>query len=226
MNESQPLEDKHLEATNMQKSLWKDRAFWVALLAFLHLLAILILQMLGLAKARQGSNAPEPLVSWCSPIFSPFGEAVLDGNCNVYPIVQTFKKGVGCIMISGSQQMSWLKATVAGTGLSLALETFDICILALVHSTTRWRGVKMRRPWFTMFTGIAVLALILVFGVVYSSNLPPGISERVWIVTNVGSPLVYAGKLGTAGLRGAIIGWNDGVFAEWASTYFGSWAAD
>ena len=122
--------------------------------------------------------------------------------------------------------MSWLKATVAGTGLSLALETLDICILAMVHSTTRWRGVKMRRPWFSMFTGIAVLGLILVFGVMYASVLPPGISERVWVVTNVGSPVVYSGKLGTAGLRGAIIGWNDGVFSEWHSTYFGSYTAD
>ena len=129
-------------------------------------------------------------------------------------------------MIPGSQQLSWLKATVAGTALSLGLEMLDICILAMVHSTTRWRGVKMRRPWFTMFTGVAVLGLILVFGIVYGSVLPPGISERVWIVTNAGSPIVYSGKLGTAGLRGAIIGWNDGVFSQWATTYFGSWAAD
>ena len=52
-----------------------------------------------------------------------------------------------------------------------------------------------------------------------------GISERVWIVTNVDSPTVYSVKLGTAGLRGAIIGWNDGVFSDWQTTYFGSFTA-
>lgn len=83
----------------------------------------------------------------------------------------------------------------------------------------------MRRPWFTMFTGVAVLGLILVFGIIYGSTLPPGISQRVWIVTYADSPLIYSGELGTAGLRGAIIGWNDGVFSEWKATYFGSWGS-
>ena len=110
----------------------------MAVAALLLLLSVLILQILGLAKAVHGSKDPEPLVSWCSPIFAPFGIAVLDGNCNLYPIAQTFKKGAGCIMISGSQQMSWLKATVAGTALSLILEVLDIAILVLVHSKTRW----------------------------------------------------------------------------------------
>ena len=110
----------------------------MAVSALLLLLSVLILQILGLAKAVQGSKDPEPLVSWCSPIFAPFGVAVLDGNCNLYPIAQTFKKGAGCIMIQGSQQRSWLKATVAGTALSLVLEVLDVAVLVLVHSKTRW----------------------------------------------------------------------------------------
>ena len=120
--------------------------------------------------------------------------------------------------------MSWLKATVVGTGLSIALELMDICILATVHSGTRWRGMKMRRPWFTMISGVTVLGLLLVFGLIYSTMLPPGISERVWVIGYSGSVTVYRGKLGTAGLRGAMIGWNDGVFEDWGTTYFGSWA--
>lgn len=110
----------------------------MAVSALLLLLTVLVLQILGLAKAVRGSKDPEPLVSWCSPIFAPFGIAVLDGNCNLYPIAQRFKKGAGCIMIQGSQQMSWLKATVAGTALSLGLEVLDIAILVMVHSKTRW----------------------------------------------------------------------------------------
>ena len=84
--------------------------------------------------------------------------------------------------------------------------------------------MKMRRPWFTMFSGLAVLGLMLVFGVVYGTVLPPGISEKVWVVTDAGTVKVYEGELGTAGLRGAMIGWNDGVFQAWGNTYFGSWA--
>ena len=80
----------------------------------------------------------------------------------------------------------------------------------------------MRRPWFTMFSGIAVLGLILIFGITYASMLPPGISERVWIVTQAGGVTVYEGELGPAGLRGAMIGWNDGVFKAWGSTYMGT----
>ena len=204
--------------------LFTSRPLYIAFIAFLLLISIFTLQFLGLHHAVNAAKQSAPSVSWCSPIFQPFGVAVLDGNCNVWPILQTFSKGVGCILIPGNQEMAWLKATVAGTGLSIALELIDICILATVHSGTRWRGIKMRRPWFTMFSGVAVLGLILVFGVVYSTILPPGISEKVWIVTDAGAVTVYEGELGTAGLRGAMIGWNDGVFQGWGTTYFGSWA--
>ena len=204
--------------------LFTSKPLYAALTSSLLLISIFVLQFLGLHHAVNAARQSVPSVSWCSPIFQPFGVAVLDGNCNVWPILQTFSKGVGCILIPGTQQMAWLKATVAGTGLSIALQLVDICILATVHSGTRWRGIKMRRPWFTMFSGVAVLGLILVFGVVYSSVLPPGISEKVWIVTDTGAVVVYEGNLGTAGLRGAMIGWNDGVFQDWGTTYFGSWA--
>ena len=207
-----------------QPPLFTSRPIYIALISFLLLISIFTLQLLGLHHAVNAAKQSAPSVSWCSPIFQPFGVAVLDGNCNVWPILQTFSKGVGCILIPGNQQMAWLKATVAGTAISIALELIDICILATVHSGTRWRGIKMRRPWFTIFSGVAVLGLILVFGVVYSAILPPGISEKVWVVTDAGAVTVYEGKLGTAGLRGAIIAWNDGVFQGWGTTYFGSWA--
>jgi len=53
--------------------------------------------------------------------------------------------------------------------------------------------VKTRRPWFTMFSGLAVLGLIFVFEVVYANILPPGISQKVWVVMQVGALTVYWG---------------------------------
>ena len=81
----------------------------------------------------------------------------------------------------------------------------------------------MRRPWCTMIAGLVVLALILMFGVVYSTSLPAGIAEDVWVVTAVADVYVYQRVLGTAGLRGAMLVWNDGVFGAWGHTYYGSW---
>lgn len=211
-----PTDSKH-------PPLLTSKPLYIAILALLLLITVFVLQIFGLSHAVNAAKATAPSVSWCSPIFQPFGVSVLDGNCNVWPIQQTFSKGVGCILIPGVQQKAWLEATVAGTGIAIALELLDIIILASVHSGTRWRGVKMRRPWFTMFSGIAVLGLMLVFGVVYASILPPGISQKVWVVTNAGAVSVYEGELGTAGLRGAMIGWNDGLFQAWGTTYFGSW---
>lgn len=212
-----------LSSSTDHPPLFTSKPLYIALTSSILLITIVALQFLGLHHAVAAARQPSPPVSWCSPVFAPFGLAVLDGNCNVRPILQTFSKGVGCILIPGIQQMAWLKATVAGTGLSIALEAVDICILATVHSGTRWRGIKMRRPWFTMFSGVAVLGLTLVFGIVYSTILPPGISEEVWVVTDAGAVTVYQVQLGTAGLRGAIIGWHDGVFQGWGTTYFGSW---
>ncbi|KAF6223315.1 hypothetical protein HO133_000157 [Letharia lupina] len=219
-----PVASTTAPTSSTHPPLFTSKPLYVALISSLLLISVFALQFLGLHHAVNAARQSAPSVSWCSPIFQPFGVAVLDGNCNVWPILQTFSKGVGCILIPGNQQMAWLKATVAGTGISIALELVDIGILATVHSGTRWRGVKMRRPWFTMFSGVAVLGLILVFGVVYSTILPPGISEKVWIVMDAGAVTVYEGELGTAGLRGAMIGWNDGVFQGWGNTYFGSWA--
>ncbi|KAM0796804.1 hypothetical protein BDR22DRAFT_824895 [Usnea florida] len=224
MRTASPIPSMTAPTNSHQPALFTSRPLYIACTSFLLLISIFTFQLLGLHHAVSAAKQSAPSVSWCSPIFQPFGVAVLDGNCHVWPIQQTFSKGVGCILIPGTQQMAWLKATVAGTSLSFALELVDICILATVHSGTRWRGIKMRRPWFTMFSGVAVLGLILVFGVVYSTILPPGISEKVWIVTDAGAVTVYEGELGTAGLRGAMIGWNDGVFQGWGTTYFGSWA--
>lgn len=204
------------------EDILKDSTIWVALTALVLLITVVSLQILGLARAVSASNAFEaPMVPWCSPIFQPFGVAVLDGNCNLYRVSQSFTKGIGCIELLGVRQKAWLKATVAGISIGLIFEAIDVGILAMVHGSWRWRGVKMRRPWFTMFGGLAVLGVILICGVNHASSLPPGITERVWVVTKGSGPAIYAGTITPSGIRGAMIGWNDGVFQSWHQVYFG-----
>ena len=203
--------------------VFKEKPFCIAVLAFLLLITTLVLQIWGLVKAQSALDGAPPDVSWCSPIFQPFSVAVLDGNCNVYPVQQTHNKGVGCILIKGTLQMQWLKATAVGSGISIGLELIDVIILATTKSSKRHRGVKMRRPWCTMIAGLVALGLFLVFGVVYSSTLPAGITQTVWLIVDTGEPSIWSAHLTTAGLRGALIGWNDGVFSGWHQTYFGDW---
>jgi hypothetical protein len=148
--------------------------------------------------------------------------AVLDGDCNVYPIDQSFNRGIGYIYLPRTPQQEWLTGTVAGTSISLVLETIDLMILMFVSSNTKHHGVKMRRPWCTMFCGLAVLGVMLVFGVIYMQNLPPGITSKIWVVVNTDRPAIYSGFLSPAGLRGAVIGWNNDLFGSWNQTYFGS----
>ena len=185
------------------------------------LTAVFVLQIVGLMHAVKGMNGPTPLVSSCTPVFQPFGVAVLDGDCNIFTIKQNNLKGVGCIQIPGSRQMAWLKATTVGTSLALILQMVDICLLTMVHSKTRWRGIKMRRPWCSMIGGLGVLGLILIYGISYANSLPPGIAERIWIVQVVGEPSIWSTNLVQAGLRGAMIGWDDGIFASWGTQYYG-----
>ena len=203
------------------QSVFKDDALYTAIVALCMLIAVFVLQIVGLVHAVRGANGPTPLVSSCTPVFQPFGFAVLDGNCNIFNIQQNFLKGVGCIQIPGNRQMSWLKATVVGTSLALVLQIVDICLLTMVHSKTRWRGIKMRRPWCSMIGGLGVLGLILIYGISYANSLPLGIAERIWIVQIVDEPSVWATDLVPAGLRGAMIGWNDGIFASWGTQYYG-----
>ncbi len=203
--------------------LW-DYSIYVAIVAFLLLVTIVVLQVVGLVGAVRADPGDLALpVPWCSPIFQPFGIAIRDGNCRVYNIDQRFTKGLGCIKIDGTIQKGWIRGTIWGTAISLIFEFFDLCILTFVHSNERPRGVQMNRPWFSMFGGLAVLLVTLIFGVMYASDLPPGITERVWVVVNLDKPTLWSGRLEPAGLRGAVIGWNDGLFEAWGNAYWGAW---
>ncbi|KAI9789816.1 MAG: hypothetical protein M1816_005733 [Peltula sp. TS41687] len=203
--------------------LHKEFSLYVAIMALLLLCAIVTLQLLGVVFAdRAIKTDPVPTARWCSPLFRPFGVALRTGECNIYPIDRA-ESGIGCISLSGKQQAGWLKGTFWGTLIGIVLECVDVVILAFVNSSWRPRQVRMRRPWCTMFCGVAVLAVMLIFGIIYAQNQPPGITGKVWLVVKVGDmkPMVFSAHLATSGLRGTIIGWHDGLLGSWGPTYSG-----
>ncbi|KAL8934116.1 MAG: hypothetical protein Q9216_006062 [Gyalolechia sp. 2 TL-2023] len=203
---------------------YRDPAILSASAAAVLFLAVLALQVLGLIQAARAvkSLSEPPLVSWCSPLFQPFGLAVVDSNCGVYEIAQSGNRGIGCIKIPGLWQQQWLMGTVIGTSLALFCELADVLVLALVSSTKRIRGAKLRRPWTTIFGGLTVLGVTLVCGVQYTTYVPQAMGRRVTVAMGVQGPTCYFGDLEPAGLRGAIIGWTDGLFESWGNAFFGS----
>jgi hypothetical protein len=75
-----------------------------------------------------------------------------------------------------------------------------------------------------MFSGIIILILIATFGVFHASQLPADITQSVFVYRNDLSADTLAacrGDIFAAGLRGSIIGWTDGVFEAWNTTYYG-----
>ncbi|KAL9117883.1 MAG: hypothetical protein Q9187_005573, partial [Circinaria calcarea] len=207
------------------RPLWKDRTFRVAALALVFLLVVVSLQVLGLqatVKLARANNTP--LVPWCSPLLQPFGVALIDGDCHKYGAKRhEHRVGVGCVLIPGKHQRAWIMLTLVVSSMALVVETVDLVILMLVNSKSKWNGVKMKRPWCTMFGGLVVLGIILGFGIMYAQDLPPGISARVTVVMDLGNKtFVYTGGVTPAGLRGAMIGWNDGLFSSWGELYYGN----
>ena len=219
--------DSNLRNSNLsvRRIRWyRDPAILSASAAAGLFFAVLIIQMTGLVEAAKAATASTnpPSVSWCSPLFQPFGLAVVDSNCRVYEVAQSGTRGIGCIKIPGVWQQQWIKGTVAGTVLELICESIDVLILALVSKTRRVRGAKLKRPWATIFSGITVLGVTLIFGVQYSTNIPSEMGARVTVAMDALGPVSYVGDLTTAGLRGAIIGWNDGLLESWNRAYFGN----
>jgi uncharacterized integral membrane protein len=198
----------------------------IAIGATIAFFTIVSLQIVGVYKAAQGSRISKDLmVSWCSPLFTFFTVAASDANCNLYTTTASSAKGLGCINLPAAQQKDWLKATVALGSMSLIFEFCDFLILVLVHGKTRWRNIKMKRPWFTMFSGILILVILAIFGYQHTTELPHPITETVMVYFNdlaADAQTVCVGKIYPAGLRGAILGWTDGVFDSWGSVYYGS----
>ena len=119
------------------------------------------------------------------------------------------------------RQAHWLRATVGIVGVSLVLEVLDLVLLARVGGKMRVWGVKVRRPWGCMVWGLVVLGIVLEEGVRQAGALPEGMGGVVWVVLDLERVVVWRVPVVAAGLRGAVIGWYDGVFSGWGRGYFG-----
>jgi hypothetical protein len=215
---------KRTGARDGKKKVPYGRTF-IAFLALLLLIAVVNIQLIALAAAVRGRRVPDLHTNWCSPMFIPFVVAVLNGDCQFHEISGRQHWGNGCISLPAQQQSDWLVGTTVLLSLSLAFQLFDFCILTLVNDKERWQEVKMKRPWLTMFGGILVLILITAYGTFYSSRIPVGVTDLVWLFhwEGTGSFMtVCTTELHSSGLRGASISWIDGIFDSWGQTYYGS----
>jgi len=180
-------------------------------------MSTLILQIVGLIYAVQDLHQSTTFeMSWCSPAFVLGGTAfdVLCGNYTVMPA----DNGTGCITLPGSQSQ-WLSATVVVVILQLVVEVVDAVILALVNSKTKWREIKMKRPWCTMFLGISIWATLVGIGVIQTMSFP--LPAHAIALMGPDYKSACRTNLYPAGLRGTIIGWCDGLFQSFGSLYLG-----
>jgi uncharacterized integral membrane protein len=196
----------------------------IACLALVLLIIVIIIQIIALVAAVRGRRVPSLETTWCSPMFAPMVLSVLDGGCIFHEVISRQRWGMGCIKLPAYQANDWLTGTIVLLSLSLAFQLIDFCVLTLVHKHKRWREVKMKRPWLTMFGGILILIIITIYGLLYASRIPVGITDLVWVFhwESVGKfSTVCTVELNSAGLRGAFISWFDGLFDSWGSTYYG-----
>lgn len=197
----------------------------MALLSLILFILLFVLQIFGLVYAIKGHTQTAGMTAtWCSPMLQAFVVAIQDGNCNFHAVTSSASKGIGCLSLPATTQIGWLTASAALLSTTLILEGIDMTILALVGSSTRWRGAKMRRPWFTMFAGVILLVVMVTFGVLNASTLPSGITKTIWVFRrepSMGQLSVCKGTLRASGVRGSFIGWLDGFLHNWGEVYFG-----
>jgi len=132
-------------------------------------------------------------------------------------------RGIGCVTLPGQWQQQKLKGTIAGITIELFTESVDFSILSLVNGKRKvFQAVKMKRPWATIFSGLILPIVTLIYGVNYSLYLSLGVTPRVTVLIDAQGPASHAEDLTSAGSRGTIIGRNDGPSQSWKGTYFGS----
>ncbi|KIL93689.1 hypothetical protein FAVG1_02249 [Fusarium avenaceum] len=193
---------------------------WVAFLAVILGIVLLALQMFGLAMVIIGSRNNNVTAKWCSTLFTK--ALAVESGCELYTVTASFSQGVGCITLKGYEQYTWLKASIIIISLSLAFQVFDLVILLLVRGTTRWRGAKMKRPWFTMFAGNIVLLVLIIVGVFQCQQLPKKVDQSVTVYEfqkALNESVTCIAHLTPYGVRGAVIGWTDGFLQSWGDTY-------
>jgi hypothetical protein len=68
-------------------------------------------------------------------------------------------------------------------------------------------------------SGLTVLGVTLIYGAEYTTNIPQEMGKGVTIAMGVQGSASYMWDLTTAGLRGTIIEWNDGLFRSLSRAY-------
>jgi len=195
----------------------------VALTASMFGLTLFVLQLYGLAHAVSGRKQPDLAMRWCSPAFRDFTLAVFTGTCQKFITVSGGRNGLECITLPAEEQYLWLTGTVVLLSCAVVAQVADLALLSLTR-TERFHGVKMRRPWLTMFGGVMILTILICYGVFTSRQLPAGITESVWVYKK--GPHDALGRvcqvrLWNSGLRDTIVGFSDGIFESWGSVYHG-----
>jgi hypothetical protein len=115
--------------------------------------------------------------------------------------------------------------------ISLVLQGIDATILLRKTPDSRWHGVKMQRPWTTMFCGLLLIAAVIVISGYSSMNLPADITSKVWMFRmdeGAESGRVCEARVNAPGLRGMFIAWMDGLLQSWGAVYDGignSWTS-
>jgi hypothetical protein len=198
----------------------------VIVFSLLLLLAAIALQITAIDFANRGLQDNSFNSTWCSPAFLSLSQGeVQDANCNWRPIHKDERQGVGCVNLPpGTRQQRWLIGTIAIVVASLIFQTIDFFVLVLVNVKYKtFSGVKLKRPWFSIFIGLALMLTVAGMSGIHSMSLPEEINETVLVRMNdTSGPTTQCVTLFAAGLRGSIIGWHDGVFKSWGTLFFGA----
>lgn len=147
----------------------------VALIALFFLLIVIVLQIMGLVFAVKGRNKSDIKVKWCSPAFRDFTVAVvMPGTCDIYPVTESSSNSISCIELPAHQEADWLTGTIVFLSASLIFQVADMALLRCAHGR-RFRGVRMQRPWMTMFGGVLITVILIAFGIFNAGRLPLGL---------------------------------------------------
>ena len=207
---------------------------FLLVVSWILLIGLVALQIIGFAFSvtRFLDAETKPQKTWCSPAFqlavnpndtignlSPARPLVFDGSCDNNHTVTIYPQGIGCIGIDGDQS-AWLRATVIVVALQIVLEIVDVFLLVRFQNPTTWFH---RRPVCTMVSGVAVWVGLTIIAGVQTKNYPL-ISGVVAIIAPAQPDCRL--QLNSAGLRGEIIAWSDGVFGALNTAYFGPFGMD
>jgi len=198
------------------------------IVSWLLLLSAIILQLLGLGYAiSRIQNVISPIAkTWCCPGFQLASNSttatglIFDGSCNHNYTVTLNNQGTGCIEVPGDQ-LSWLRMTVVIVTIELALQSVDLVLLIMFRNKVL--SPLYLRPVCTMAFGAFVWTALTIIAGVQTTEYPL-ISGVVAIVAD--GIQACRLELDSAGLRGEIIAWSDGVFGALNKTYFGPFGLD